>query len=43
MRPAKVDILLGNTHKAKANLGWNPSVSFLQLIKMMVDVNLQKN
>jgi GDPmannose 4,6-dehydratase len=36
-RPAEVDILLGDSTKARTVLGWNPKTSFDQLIKMMVD------
>lgn len=42
MRPAEVDILLGNPQKARKNLGWKPKVSFEELIKMMVDSDLAK-
>jgi GDPmannose 4,6-dehydratase len=36
MRPAEVDLLIGDPSKAKAKLGWEPTVSFEQLIEMMV-------
>jgi GDPmannose 4,6-dehydratase len=36
MRPAEVDLLIGDPSKAKAELGWEPTVSFEQLIEMMV-------
>ena len=36
MRPAEVDLLIGNPAKAKEKLGWEPTVSFEQLIEMMV-------
>ncbi|MEP7291835.1 MAG: GDP-mannose 4,6-dehydratase [Chloroflexota bacterium] len=36
MRPAEVDLLIGDASKAKARLGWEPTVSFEQLIEMMV-------
>jgi GDPmannose 4,6-dehydratase len=42
MRPAEVDILLGDPQKAKEKLGWKPEVSFEQLIKMMVDSDLAR-
>ena len=35
-RPAEVDLLLGNASKAKNNLGWQPKVTFKDLVKMMV-------
>ncbi|WP_282171253.1 GDP-mannose 4,6-dehydratase [Cytobacillus firmus] len=43
MRPAEVDLLLGNPQKAKEILKWEPDVSFEQLVKMMVDHDLEKN
>ena len=36
MRPAEVDLLIGDSSKAKRELGWEPTVSFEQLIEMMV-------
>ncbi|MFO7323316.1 MAG: GDP-mannose 4,6-dehydratase [Chloroflexota bacterium] len=36
MRPAEVDLLVGDPSKAKRVLGWEPSVTFEQLIEMMV-------
>ena len=41
MRPAEVDHLLGDPSKARAELGWMPSVGFKQLIEMMVDADLE--
>ena len=40
MRPAEVDLLIGDSAKAKAKLGWEPTVSFTDLVKMMVDADL---
>jgi GDPmannose 4,6-dehydratase len=40
LRPAEVDHLLGDPAKARAELGWTPSVNFTQLIEMMVDADL---
>jgi GDPmannose 4,6-dehydratase len=40
MRPAEVDLLIADPSKAKAKLGWEPEVSFQQLIEMMVDSDL---
>ncbi|MGQ9510010.1 MAG: GDP-mannose 4,6-dehydratase [Thermodesulfobacteriota bacterium] len=40
-RPAEVDYLLGDPKKAKKILGWQPKVTFEELIKMMVDYDLQ--
>jgi GDPmannose 4,6-dehydratase len=42
MRPAEVDLLLGDPTKAKKQLGWEPEVSFEELIKMMVKSDLDK-
>jgi GDPmannose 4,6-dehydratase len=41
IRPAEVDLLLGDASKAKRELGWEPSVSFEKMIKMMVDSDIQ--
>jgi len=42
LRPAEVEHLLGDASKAKAELGWTPSVSFKELIEMMVDADLAR-
>jgi GDPmannose 4,6-dehydratase len=42
LRPAEVDLLIGDASKAKAQLGWSPEVSFEQLVKMMVDADLER-
>jgi GDPmannose 4,6-dehydratase len=39
-RPAEVDLLVGDASKARKQLGWEPQVSFEDLIKMMVDADL---
>jgi GDPmannose 4,6-dehydratase len=36
-RPAEVDLLLGDASKAKQQLGWEPTVRFDELVRMMVD------
>ncbi len=41
LRPAEVDLLLGDPAKAKAKLGWEPKTSFDELVKMMVDNDLE--
>ncbi len=41
LRPAEVDILIGDATKAKAKLGWEPSVTFEELVKLMVDADLK--
>ncbi len=40
MRPAEVDLLVGDPSKAKTKLGWEPETSFEQLVEMMVDADL---
>ncbi|MBN1788087.1 MAG: GDP-mannose 4,6-dehydratase [Sedimentisphaerales bacterium] len=40
-RPAEVDILEGNYSKAKQTLGWEPTVSFGQLVAEMVDYDIK--
>jgi GDPmannose 4,6-dehydratase len=42
VRPAEVDRLQGDASKAKRVLGWQPRVSFRQLIEMMVDADLER-
>src|SRR6185437_7903675 len=42
MRPAEVDLLVADSTKAHARLGWQPRVSFQQLIEMMVDADLAR-
>ncbi|MCA9896746.1 MAG: GDP-mannose 4,6-dehydratase [Ardenticatenaceae bacterium] len=41
MRPAEVDLLVGDPSKAGKRLGWEPAVSFEQLVKMMVDADIK--
>jgi GDPmannose 4,6-dehydratase len=41
MRPAEVDLLVGDPSKAGQNLGWEPAVSFKQLVQMMVDADIK--
>ena len=40
MRPAEVDLLVGDAGKAQDVLGWKPDVSFQALVEMMVDADL---
>ncbi len=40
-RPAEVDYLLGDPGKAKSKLGWHPKVTVEELIRMMVEADLQ--
>jgi GDPmannose 4,6-dehydratase len=39
LRPAEVDLLIGDYAKAKAKLGWEPTVRFAELVQMMVDAD----
>jgi GDPmannose 4,6-dehydratase len=41
-RPAEVDHLIGDATKAGRVLGWKPAVSFVQMVKMMVDADLAR-
>ena len=41
VRPAEVDLLIGDAGKARRTLGWTPKVSFKELVEMMVDADLQ--
>lgn len=42
IRPAEVDLLIGDPKKAQEKLGWKPRVSFEQMINMMVDADLER-
>jgi GDPmannose 4,6-dehydratase len=42
MRPADGDVLLGDASKAREKLGWEPKVSFRELVEMMVDADLER-
>lgn len=42
VRPAEVDLLIGDPAKAKAMLGWEPKVGFEQLVQMMVDSDIER-
>jgi GDPmannose 4,6-dehydratase len=41
MRPAEVDLLIGDASKARKKLGWQPRTSFTELVQMMVEADLQ--
>jgi GDPmannose 4,6-dehydratase len=41
IRPAEVDLLVGDNSKAREILGWKPDVDFAGLVKMMVDADLE--
>ena len=42
IRPAEVDLLIGDPAKAKKSLGWEPTVDFAGLVRMMVDADVQR-
>jgi GDPmannose 4,6-dehydratase len=42
LRPAEVDLLIGDASKARTRLGWEPAVSFREMIHMMVDADLKR-
>ena len=42
LRPAEVDHLVGDATKARKQLGWQPRVSFKELVEMMVDADLER-
>ncbi len=42
IRPAEVDLLLADPSKAKRVLGWEPRVSFRELVEMMVDADVER-
>ena len=41
VRPAEVDLLIGDAAKARRDLGWHQKVKFKELVEMMVDADLQ--
>ena len=41
MRPAEVDLLIGDASKARQKLGWQPRTTFPELVQMMVEADLQ--
>jgi len=40
LRPTEVDLLHGNAHKARTTLGWKPTTTFPELVKLMVEADL---
>jgi GDPmannose 4,6-dehydratase len=42
IRPAEVDVLLADPRRARAELGWEPTVGFEGLVRMMVDADLER-
>jgi GDPmannose 4,6-dehydratase len=41
LRPAEVDLLIGDATKAREALGWQPSVTFEELVHLMVEADLE--
>lgn len=41
-RPAEVDLLISDPSKARSALGWEPAVSFKELVSMMVDSDIER-
>ena len=41
LRPAEVEHLIGDPSKARDKLGWSPSTSFEEMVKLMVDSDLE--
>lgn len=41
LRPAEVDLLVGDATKARTSLGWEPSVSFEHMVELMVDADIR--
>jgi GDPmannose 4,6-dehydratase len=41
VRPAEVDLLISNPRRAREDLGWRPKVSFPELVRMMVDADVE--
>ena len=42
LRPAEVDHLVGDASKARRELGWEPQVSFRELVELMVDADVER-
>jgi GDPmannose 4,6-dehydratase len=42
LRPAEIDHLVGDSTKAREKLGWEPKVSFRELVEMMVDADVER-
>jgi GDPmannose 4,6-dehydratase len=42
LRPAEVDHLVGDSSKARAQLGWSPKTSFRELVELMIDADLER-
>ncbi|MGH7804021.1 MAG: GDP-mannose 4,6-dehydratase, partial [Candidatus Binatia bacterium] len=42
IRPAEVDLLIGDAAKARAKLGWKPRMSFPDLVRTMVEADVER-
>jgi GDPmannose 4,6-dehydratase len=42
-RPAEVDVLLEDSSKIRSELGWRPTISFAQLVHMMVEADINEH
>jgi GDPmannose 4,6-dehydratase len=42
LRPAEVDVLVGDATKAKTRLGWEPTIGFAELVREMVEADLRR-
>ena len=42
IRPAEVDLLIGDPSRARRDIGWEPRVTFKKLVEMMVDADLER-
>jgi GDPmannose 4,6-dehydratase len=42
IRPAEVDVLCGDSSRARRELGWEPKVTFAGIVEMMVDADLER-
>jgi GDPmannose 4,6-dehydratase len=42
-RPAEVELLLGDPSKARTRLGWSPRVGFKELVRLMVDADMERD
>jgi GDPmannose 4,6-dehydratase len=43
VRPAEVDLLVADPSRAREELGWEPTVSFHDLVRMMVEADLDRH
>jgi len=43
VRPAEVDLLLGDSRRAREKLKWEPKIKFEELIRMMVDFDIKRH